>query len=69
MTAALVCVRKGTGAGARGGAGTQAGYWACDGDGAGAAVQRQTQLLLEILRRVTVLLRGFRAAAEVEDPA
>ncbi len=69
MTGAPVwhCVVQRAGAGARGGAGTQGGCQARDG--AGAAAQRETHLLVETLRRVPVMLRGFRAAAEGEDPA
>lgn len=51
------------GAGAGGGAGTQGGDWARDGAG------RQTNFFLEIIKQVLVLLRGFGAAAEREDPA
>lgn len=49
-------VRKRTGAGAQIGAGTRGGYWAWDGAGAGAAARSQADLLVEILRKVPVLL-------------
>lgn len=64
-------VRKWTGAGAQRGAGTRGGYWARDGAGAaaGAAAATFPEDLHEILRKVPVLLRGFRATAEGEDPA
>lgn len=56
LTRALVgdSVRKWTGAGARGGAGTQGGHQARDG--AGAAARGQAHLLREVLRWVPVLL-------------
>lgn len=65
MTGAVVwdCVKEQAGAGARGGAGTQGGDLARDGAG------RQVHLLVGILQQVLVLLRGFWAAAEGEDPA